>query len=307
MNLRIEIIGRFAEEGFREVRFLKNPDGRGTVAIASFPVRRQPDADPEGVRIAPFAAADHYAQAVKRLKRISLFIRQSEGLGKRDVRIFCNSTLEEKKFAVLAGLGFIGRNSLVISREIGSRFVLAGMILPLDIEPDLPLDRARIPGALCGGCRSCVEKCPTSAIGRGGVINRDLCLQSLTTSDKKLPPEIMGKWGNRLYGCTICQDCCPFNRNVLPLYDRDFPWHPGETIPFKSVLEPDDVSLKKQLKNSALGMSWIKPEFLKRNALISAAHSDSGSDLLALINRYADNPVIGYAARWAADRIGKEI
>ncbi|MBN2658207.1 MAG: epoxyqueuosine reductase [Spirochaetales bacterium] len=308
MNSKEDISEYFRIEGFSSPRFLKNPEGPGTVIIAAFPVRIPVEKAPKGLRIAPFAAANHYGEAVLRMKRISGVLREKTGMSKSDIRLFCNSTLEEKRFAALSGLGFTGRNSLVITREWGSRVILAGMIIPFETETDSPLENGSKAGALCGSCRRCMAACPTGAIESSGVVNRDKCLQSLTTDSRRIPEWIMEKWGNRLYGCTICQDVCPFNKNVVSPEPDGIAGDLGMTLSFEEVLVPDDPVLKKSLKGTALGMSWITAENLKRNAMISASFCRNrieAESLIPLVEPYTGHPVISYAAIWSLKRLRK--
>lgn len=309
MNYKKNIIEYFRIEGFTAPRFLKNTDGEGTVIIAAFPVRIPREKSGSGLKIAPFAAANHYREAVNRLKKISLLLREQTGLTKKDIRLFCNSTLEEKRFASLAGLGFIGRNSLIITKEWGSRIILAGLILPFHLEEDTPLENGSIAGALCGSCRRCMKACPTGAIERSGEINRDKCLQSLTTDSRVIPEWIMEKWGNRLYGCTICQDCCPFNKSVESPEPDGITGDVNGPLSFESVLAVDDSTLKENLKGTALGMSWITAENLKRNALISASFcrdSQEAAGRIPIVESYTGHPVIAYAAIWSLKRLKKK-
>lgn len=303
---RAEVLEMFHGKGFPSVRFLKNPYGPGTVIITILPVRRKAEGSVEEAPVAPFAAANHYGEAVSRLKDISREFRKKTGLAKRDIRIFSNSTLPEKQLAALSGLGFYGRNSLIITREAGSRAVLAGMIVPLELPPDSPLERGTVPGALCGSCRNCMESCPTGAIEGGGRINRDKCLQSLATDDRILPLEIMEKWGNRIYGCTLCQDCCPFNRNreLLPLDDIE--GKIGETLTFRFLLTAGDEDIKEKLRGTALGLSWIKPFHLRRNAIISLPFCEDRTlveESRPLVAELANDPQLGYAVRWTLGKI----
>lgn len=306
MNFKNEIKRKILNSGFSEVRFTTSTKLDRTIVIAAFPYSVQENYSERGVRISPFAQKNHYGEAVVRLKKISRFIREETSLKKSDIAIFCNSQMEEKWYAASSGLGFYGRNSLIITKEAGSRVILAGLILPLELTPDVGLDRGTIPGALCGSCRLCVSACPTSAIESGGSINRDKCLQSLTTDDRNLSDSIMEIWGNRLYGCSICQDCCPHNkRPAFISADKEIKGNLGDTIPYELILTADDSELKDLFRGTALSMSWINYDLLRRNALISAA-SEKKTDLRELIGKFYNHKAIGYAARWSLKKINKQ-
>lgn len=306
MELKSSITNQFLGLEFSAVRFLQNPDNNGSIVIGAFPYTVQDDYSDDGVRISPFAQNNHYGEAVKRLKQVSQYLRNILPITKKEIRIFCNSQFKEKWFAASSGLGFYGRNSLIITKEAGSRVILAGIMVPIDFPPDNNLKNGTIPGALCGSCRNCIKSCPTGAIEKGGIINRNLCLQSLTTDTRILPDSIMEKWGNRLYGCSICQDCCPFNKNrpVFPT-DEVRKGKPGDSVPYKFILTADDSTLKEYFRGTALSMSWISYDMLRRNAIISAA-SENRKDLQELIKNYFDHSTIGYAANWSFKKITRQ-
>lgn len=296
----------FEQQGFSRTGYLDNPEGPGSIIIAAFPIRGHGTSGTDEIRIAPFARANHYGEAVSRLKGIASIIRELTGLYKKDIRLFSNSPLPEKKFAVLSGLGFYGRNSLVITKEAGSRVVLAGMILPIRFPPDEPLENGTIPGALCGSCRNCMKACPTGAIVESGRIDRSRCLQSLATDGRVLPEEIMAKWGERLYGCTICQDSCPFNRKIESMNSDGITGDLSGSLSYSFLLTAKDEEIRKKLRGSALGLSWILPDYLRRNALLSLSFCRDGEVVqknIALVERYIDHPSLGYAADWSLKKI----
>ena len=301
MNFKFEIKTRIMSKGFSEVRFIAGPVEGSSTIIASFPYVVNNKFHENGVRISPFAQKNHYLEAVKRLKDIVRYIREIKSLSKKDIRIFCNSQLEEKWFGASSGLGFYGRNSLIITQMYGSRVILAGLIVPIIFDYDAALQNGTIPGTLCGSCRNCVKTCPTSAIKKSGKIDRDKCLQSLTTDARELPEFIMEQWGNRLYGCSICQDCCPFNKKDNP-QNMEITGVLGESIPFEIILSSSDEEIKAYLKGSALSMSWIQYDLLRRNAMISAVF-EKRTDLIQLIEKYLDHPSIAYAAKWSLNRL----
>ncbi|MDA3809170.1 MAG: hypothetical protein PF518_02455 [Spirochaetaceae bacterium] len=312
----IEIKKRIISAGFTQVGFLNDERNRNSIIIAAFPYNLNNAKAAKGVRISPFARNNHYGEAVNRLKKIALFIREEKLLIKKDIRIFCNSQLEEKWFAAKSGLGFYGRNSLIITKEAGSRVILAGLIVPFKLESDKELENATIPGVMCGSCRACINACPTNAIESKGYINRDKCLQSLTTDDRILPEDIMEKWENRLYGCSICQDCCPFNKNPRSksaeysdspnkkriLSDSELKGFIGESVPFEFMLHANDSEMKAFFKGTALSMSWIKYDNLRRNTIISTVF-EQRSDLLNELEEFLNHKSLSYAAKWAIKKL----
>ena len=115
-----------------------------------------------------------------------------------------------KPWAVEAGLGWRGKNSVVINENIGSFFFIGVLILNLDLDYDKPLERER-----CGSCRICIDSCPTSAINSNRTIDARRCIANLTIGNRgPIPEEIIPLMGRKLYSCDICQDVCPWNKNA---------------------------------------------------------------------------------------------
>lgn len=116
----------------------------------------------------------------------------------------------EKSLAVLAGLGWVGRNGLLIVPGLGSWVLLTEILCNLPLEPDVP-HRGD-----CGHCRACLTACPTSALLGEGLIAAEQCLSYRNKGGRQLPREHWAAMGNRLFGCDACQDVCPHNRDVPP-------------------------------------------------------------------------------------------
>ena len=133
-------------------------------------------------------------------------------------KVFCDSnSLNEKTWAIRAGLGWRGRNSIVISREFGS-FLFLGEILT---SAELVYDN-HVSADHCGSCRKCIEACPTGAICEDRTINAPRCIAYLTIEHEgDLPEEMLGKTENIIFGCDRCQEVCPWNRKLLPYNDSE--------------------------------------------------------------------------------------
>lgn len=273
-----------------------------SVIIAFFPFKDEK----KGQRIAPFALKNHYKEIIRRLKQS---VREAgspfSDYSKKELRFFSNSPFPEKELAVAAGLGFRGRNTLLITTEYGSRGLLGGMIIPSPLE-ELSF-QAGISGKIsCGSCRLCEEACPGGAL-KNYRLNRDLCLQDWTTREGSIPDSLKDVWGQRIYGCTICQDCCPWNRksgqgNVIDLGVID------PEPPLEFYLTHSCKDIKKEFKGTALGMSWIKGEHLQRNAILSSYHTPGQIDQnRAEIEGFCDSEDEGIrdAARWVLDQSGQ--
>ena len=123
----------------------------------------------------------------------------------------------DKVWAKRAGLGWVGKHSSLISREIGSFFFIAELITDLDLTPDAPI------ADYCGTCTRCLDACPTDAIIAPYVVDGSRCISYFTIELKEAIPETMkGTFENWIFGCDICQDVCPWNRFARPTQESQF-------------------------------------------------------------------------------------
>jgi epoxyqueuosine reductase QueG len=233
--------------------------------------------------IARFARANWYAELVARLKGATAQAKRALAEAELDAsaldscRFLANSNLPEKPLAIQAGLGFAGRNSLVIVRggsgaEIGSALLLGLLLLPFDPAPfaRAPAEAeadAFIPGARCGSCRACVDACPTRALAQDGSFVRERCLQHWSARAGALPPAIEAAWGSRLYGCESCLEACPhFHPDPSARCDRGLL---GPGLPASWLVAASDGEMKERLKGTALGMGWMEKAAFRRSAALA--------------------------------------
>ena len=198
-----------------------------------------------------------------------------------------------------AGIGFIGKNGLVISKEFGSYMFLGELITNLDIEPDQPVDYD------CGDCNRCVTACPTSCLIGDGTMNAKRCLSFQTQDKGVMDLEFRKKIKTVIYGCDICQICCPYNKGLdNPLateIDPDLA-HP-ELLPF---LELSNGQFKEKFGHIA--GSWRGKNILQRNAIIALANANDRSaipKLLEIIDK-GQNPIHIATAIWALSQLVRE-
>jgi epoxyqueuosine reductase len=215
-----------------------------------------------GAHIAPFARRNYYAEAVSRLKTIAVELRKRYGGVRSDYRILCNSPIPEKPLAERCGLGATGRNTLIITGEAGSLVILAAMTLPFAVRPDGPIGEV---GSICGACSACVSACPTGALRGDGTMDRSRCLQWYASGHGDPPEEIVAAWGNILYGCTVCQDACPHNRRAIPGVATERGSLPAE-LDAAGILAMSDEELSARFRGTAMGMAWLGPAAIRRNA-----------------------------------------
>ena len=162
-------------------------------------------------KIAAYAYGEDYHFVIKRkLKALLRFIRDE--IGAVHGRAFVDSApVLDKAWAVRSGLGWIGKNSNLISKQVGSFFFIAEVILDLELAYDQPVTDH------CGSCTRCLDACPTEAIIQPYVVDGSKCISYFTIERKEALPEAMkGKWENWIFGCDICQSVCPWNRFSTP-------------------------------------------------------------------------------------------
>jgi epoxyqueuosine reductase len=159
---------------------------------------------------------DYHAVLGEKLNNLFEFIISCEPTVKGKVCVD-SAPILEKAWASEAGLGWIGKNSILINRETGSFIFLGEIVLNIDLECDKPLNQD-----FCGSCRLCVESCPTKAINENKTIDARKCISWLTVENKNvIPEEYKGKLADRVFGCDICQDVCPWNKDIQPHNNPD--------------------------------------------------------------------------------------
>jgi len=164
--------------------------------------------------------------------------------------------------AARSGVGFYGKNTMLITRRFGSWVVLGTLVTTAELEATPPLD------AGCGSCTLCIDACPTDALAEAGVLDATRCLSYWTQSADPFPEEYREALGDRVYGCDICQDVCPWNRGVEKRRAGQPP--PPGAEPHVSLvdwLEADDEELASRYDR--LFVPHNDPRYLRRNALVA--------------------------------------
>ncbi|TDS63594.1 tRNA epoxyqueuosine(34) reductase QueG [Myroides indicus] len=162
-------------------------------------------------KISKYAYGEDYHFVIKdKLKDLLAFIQ--DNIGEVDGRVFVDSApVLDKAWAAKSGLGWIGKNNNLISRQSGSFFFIAELIL------DLELDADGITTDHCGTCTKCIDACPTNAIEQPYIVNGSKCISYLTIELKDaIPDEFQGEIDDWMFGCDVCQDVCPWNRFAKP-------------------------------------------------------------------------------------------
>ncbi len=168
----------------------------------------------------------------------------------------------DREAAARSGVGFYGKNTMLITRRFGSWVVLGTLVTTAELEATPPLD------AGCGSCTLCIDACPTDALAEAGVLDATRCLSYWTQSADPFPEEYREALGDRVYGCDICQDVCPWNRGVEKRRAGQPP--PPGAEPHVSLvdwLEADDEELANRYDR--LFVPHNDPRYLRRNALVA--------------------------------------
>lgn len=200
-----------------------------------------------------------------------------------------------------AGIGFIGKNGLLITEEFGSYVYLGEIITNIPFEADHPKE------SMCGTCTKCLSACPTSALLGDGRMNGKRCLSYQTQTKSMMPEEFRSKIRTVIYGCDICQEVCPFNRGQNNHFHDEMEIDTEITHP---LLKPLLTISNKEFKQTygLLAGSWRGKKPLQRNAIIALTNARDMSCLPNLLQCIEKDPrpVIRGTAAWALGILGKE-
>jgi epoxyqueuosine reductase len=205
----------------------------------------------------------------------------------------------DREAAVRAGVGFYGKNTMVITPSHGSWVVLGSLVTEMEIEPSSPLDLE------CGACRLCVDACPTGALDEPGVLDSTRCLSYWTQAPESIPTDFRSELGAMVYGCDVCQDVCPWNHGVeRRSAGSGLEADAQPSVSLRDWLERDGDDLVAEFDR--LYVPRKDPRWLRRNALIAAGNVGS-SALVPVIAAYAkaDDDILSDAADWALTRIAE--
>jgi epoxyqueuosine reductase len=247
--------------------------------------------EPHGV-LARAYQKDVYGEAYRRKEKFAELLRR------KGVKVAKNSSVPQKMAAVRAGVGWQGKNSLILTEKFGSWITLNSLVVDAEFTPDEPSSKN------CGACQACQRACPTQAIQAPGLINVNRCIDYLTCSPGSIPKELRRSIGNRLVSCDRCQEICPNNRFVkdqgkrIPKLDPEFRHSPA-LLPLLNISEED-------FRSNYLDCDFIDPrrEFLQRNVIVALANV---GDPIAIptLKRFQKNanPLFKEHATWALDTL----
>ena len=212
------------------------PDAKSVITLMMnyFPNKHQ---NKDSQKISKYAYGKDYHEVI-RLKLKQLLFRIQESIGEINGRGFVDSApVLERAWAVKSGLGWIGKNGNLLTKQSGSFFFIATLIIDLPLEYDDPFAKD-----YCGNCNKCVDSCPTQAILPDKTINGSSCIAYYTIElkDALLPDNMKGKFNNWMFGCDVCQDICPWNRFSKPNTNKE--WEPIPEILNFTTREWEDLS-----------------------------------------------------------------
>lgn len=274
---------------------------RSVVMVAQVYGHRQSDPvlAPDRGRIARYARGGDYHELLwRRLERLLAWL-ESDAPGVRGRAVADSAPLLEKDFARLAGLGWIGKNTLLLSRQLGSYTTLGALLIDLDLDPDLPTTVDH-----CGTCTRCLDACPTGAFIAPYQLDARRCISTWTIEQRgPLPDHAAENLHGWVFGCDICQEVCPWNRKAPAATEPVLLPRPEWTDPdLIAWLDADPIDLRRLTKTSALTRAK-RPE-LVRNALYVLGTRQNPAAVPAIVRRLQDNDAtVRHAAAWALRRI----
>lgn len=267
------------------------PGGRTVVSAALCYYAREPER-PEGHgRLPRYTWYDAYAELREKLDELGRRLG-----GAYRVLVDANQHVD-REAAARAGVGFYGKNTMLITRRHGSWVVLGTLVTDVELEPTPPL------GAGCGSCRLCIDACPTDALAQAGTLDATRCLSYLSQAAAPMPVEYRAHMGAQVYGCDICQDVCPWNRGVEKRRDAERPdAHPHVSLVEWLRSDPDEL----RRRYDRLFVPRNDGRWLRRNALVAAGNV-GGAEERAAVEAVLedDDDLLRDHAGWALARMAE--
>jgi epoxyqueuosine reductase len=250
----------------------------------------EPERPRHGGRLPRYARRDGYATLREKLDELGRALDAP-------YRVLVDANQHvDREAAARSGVGFYGKNTMLITARHGSWVVLGTLVTAAELEPTPPMS----PG--CGSCTACIDACPTGALDEPGVLDATRCLSYWTQVPEPIPEPYRAALGAQVYGCDICQDVCPWNRGV----ERR-----------RATLAPDPahvdllgwLSEQPRVDDDLLMRLYVPrndPRWLRRNALVALGNTgDRDAETLAVLHAHAEgeDELLADHARWALDRL----
>ena len=247
-------------------------------------------------RVARYARGPDYHDVLReRLNQLLAWLHK-ERADCRGRGVVDTAPLLERDFARRAGLGWFGKNTMLLNKRLGSYFFLAALLVDVELRPDEPFEARH-----CGTCTACLDACPTSAFVGPGVLDARRCISYLTIELKSdVPLDLRSGLGDWVFGCDVCQEVCPWNRKA-PV--AAMPARPElESLDLIELIGLSDVEFRQRFRDTAL-MRTKRRGLLRNAALVLGNNGDERA--LPALRRALDDPepLIQEAARWAVREI----
>ena len=267
------------------------PGARTVVSAAYCYYAAEPPLEPGEGRLPRYTWSDGYAVLREALDRLG-----GELGGEYRVLVDANQHVD-REAAVRAGVGFYGKNTMLITRRHGSWVVLGTLITTAELEATPPLR------ADCGTCTLCIDACPTGALDEPGVLDATKCLSYWTQAASPVPEEYRAELGAQVYGCDICQDVCPWNRGIEKRRAGESPRQGAEPhVSLADWLRADGDELRRRYER--LYVPRNDARYLRRNALVALGNVGRPEDAeLAAPYADCDDEMLREQAHWALARI----
>ena len=320
-ELELDVVGAAPASAYGDTeRHIRERRDRGLFADMRFTMAHpevscHPETLLEGARTVVSAAYCYYApepapeQGEGRLARYTwhdgyaVLRERLDELGGRlggEYRVFVDANQHvDREAAVRSGVGFYGKNTMLITRRHGSWVVLGTLVTTALVGATRPLDLD------CGSCTLCIEACPTGALDEPGLVDSTKCLSYWTQAPAAIPEEYRAELGAQVYGCDICQDVCPWNRGIEKRRaDDSVPASAEPHVRLTDWLEGDDASLTQRYQRLYIPKNDAR--YLRRNALVALGNTGDLGDLPAA-ERFleADDELLREQAEWTVARIEK--
>jgi epoxyqueuosine reductase len=260
---------------------------------------------------ARYACYDDYHDTIKpALVKAGRLLEEIYGVAGDDYRCYVDTgPVIERGWAARAGLGFVGKNAMLISRRHGNWLFLASILTRVEFTPDAPVRRQASDfadvGLLCGKCTRCLDACPTAAFAAPGVVDSRRCISYQTIENKGvIPRELREGIGQRIYGCDVCLEVCPWNRFAQAGRSALLAAR-GEIaeLPLQELLALTPERFAAVFRGTPI--KRVKLAGLLRNACVVAGNSGDATLLESLVKLAAHEfPLVRIHAVWAAHRLG---
>jgi epoxyqueuosine reductase len=319
-----DVLERWLAEGRGgELRFPGSPagradprsldDGAASAIVAALPCppaepRRGRGPEPAG-RIARFAQrADYHTELHRRLRRLAALLAEAAGRTLRFRIVVDTAPLLERELAMAAGIGFIGKSTMLVVPGLGTHLTLGTLLVDLELPADAPAH------ARCGRCRRCLDACPTGALDEPYRIDARRCISYLTIEHRgPVAPELRPLLAPWLYGCDLCQEACPYNHGAATRRLAEVAGSPSGPPPLSELALAELLALTstgyRRLVRGRTLRRVDRAQLVRNAALCAGGLARRGApprDLAPALARVAErfpHPVAAEAARWALEQL----